>query len=98
MSRTYERRNDRKGHLVDCGDSSGGRRSTVRTREQRGLLRARMIQESQQAAIVTVHDRDIKVSTYRAQLAARGTLDRRLVTNENTKEHTNRGRLTSLPG
>jgi hypothetical protein len=45
-----------------------------------------MIQESQQASIVTVHDRDIKVSTHRAQLAARGTLDRGLVRNEDAKD------------
>jgi integrase len=42
----------------------GGQRLTAGTKEQAELLRARMVQESQHASIVVVHDRDIKIDAY----------------------------------
>jgi integrase len=48
---------------VDCRDIPGGRRLTVKTREDAELLRAKMVQESQQATPV-VEDRDITVDGY----------------------------------
>jgi hypothetical protein len=61
---SIRRRKDRQsGWIVDCRDVPGGRRLTVATREQAELLRAKMIQESQQAA-PSPQDRDIKVDAY----------------------------------
>jgi len=61
---SIRRRRDRKsGWIVDCRDVPGGRRFTVDTREQAELLRSKMIQESQQAAL-PVQDRDITLDAY----------------------------------
>src|SRR5207253_1690444 len=61
---SIRRRKDRKsGWIVDCRDVPGGRRLTVATREEAELLRAKMIQESQQA-MPSVQDRDIILDAY----------------------------------
>jgi integrase len=61
---SIRRRRDRKsGWTVDCRDIPGGRRLTAATREEAELLRAKMIQESQQGAPV-IQDRDITVDEY----------------------------------
>src|SRR2546422_872765 len=61
---SIRRRKDRKsGWIVDCRDVPGGRRLTVETRERAELLRAKMIQESQQA-MPSVEDRDITLDAY----------------------------------
>ncbi len=61
---SIRRRKDRKSAwIVDCRDIPGGRRLTADTREEAELMRAKMVQESQQAAPV-VQDRDITVDEY----------------------------------
>jgi hypothetical protein len=49
---------------ADCRDLPGGQRLTAATREQAERLRARLVQESQQASIVAVQDRDLKIDAY----------------------------------
>src|SRR5262245_9854477 len=63
MASIRRRKGRKSGWIVDCRDILGGRRLTVKTREEAELLRAKMIQESQQAAPV-VQDRDITVGAY----------------------------------
>jgi len=63
MASIRKRRDRKAGWVVDCRDIPGGRRLTVKTREQAELLRAKMIQESQQAA-PAVQDRDITLDAY----------------------------------
>lgn len=63
MASIRRRKGRKSGWIVDYRDISGGRRLTVKTREDAELLRAKMIQESQQAAPV-VEDRDITVDGY----------------------------------
>ena len=61
---SIRRRKDRKsGWIVDCRDVPGGHRVTVATREEAELLRAKIIQEAQQA-MPSAQDRDITVDAY----------------------------------
>src|SRR5262245_35178270 len=63
MASIRRRKGRKSGWIVDCRDIVGGRRLTVRTREEAELLRSRLVQESQQAAPV-VQDRDVTLDAY----------------------------------
>ena len=66
---SIRRRKDRKsGWIVDCRDVPGGHRVTVATREEAELLRAKFIQEAQQA-MPSAQDRDITGRCIRGPLA-----------------------------